>query len=296
MSAVALTDPRLDHTSSTDNVDRREELGEFLRSRRERITPDQVGLALGARRRTPGLRREEVAQLSGVGVTWYTWLEQGRDIRVSEQVLQALARTLRLDPHERLHLFTLAGAPSAVVTSECNALDPSIPLLLERLDSFPGVVLNRRYDILAHNRSYAGLIGDLDALPFDERNLLWLMFTSTPMRRSIGENWPAVSRRCAAQLRLALAERASGPSRSLVKRLSAASPEFDAVWAEHDVAPTENVVKHFQHPDLGALSFAATNLWLSERGGNRMTAYTPLDQRTTNRIERLALITPRPLY
>ena len=100
---------------------RRHELAAFLRSRRERITPEQVGLPLSGRRRTPGLRREEVAQLAGVGVTWYTWLEQGRDINASEQVLAAIAATLLLDPYERAHLYTLAGQPEPPIARDCKA-------------------------------------------------------------------------------------------------------------------------------------------------------------------------------
>src|SRR5947208_6499397 len=108
---------------------RRRELAAFLRSRRERITPEQVGFPPGPRRRTPGLRREEVAQLAGVGVTWYTWLEQGRAIKVSEQVLDAIAATLQLDPQERAHLYTLAGAGEPLVEKQCRAISPSIGLM-----------------------------------------------------------------------------------------------------------------------------------------------------------------------
>src|SRR2546429_3824526 len=110
---------------------RRRELGAFLRSRRERIHPDQVGLRPSRRRRTPGLRREEVAQLAGVGVTWYTWLEQGRDIRASAQVLDAIAKTLLFDAHERSHLFTLAGAADTLIADDCATLAPPVQLLLD---------------------------------------------------------------------------------------------------------------------------------------------------------------------
>src|SRR6266699_3579571 len=111
---------------------RRGELAAFLRSRRERIHPEQVGLRPTRRRRTPGLRREEVAQLAGVGVTWYTWLEQGRDINASPQVLDAIARTLLFDPHERTHLFTLAGAPDTTIAGECKTLSATTQLLLDQ--------------------------------------------------------------------------------------------------------------------------------------------------------------------
>src|SRR2546421_10035516 len=110
---------------------RRAELASFLRSRRERIEPEVVGLPPGLRRRTPGLRREEVAQLAGVGVTWYTWLEQGRDINPSAQVLDAIARTLQFDSHEHSHLFTLAGTPTTTIVDECRALCPTVQPLLD---------------------------------------------------------------------------------------------------------------------------------------------------------------------
>jgi transcriptional regulator with XRE-family HTH domain len=127
------------------------------------ITPDQVGLPIGARRRTPGLRREEVAQLAGVGVTWYTWLEQGRDIKVSEQVLDAICRTLMLDAHERAHVFTLAGAPRVASIKECDAVPAPVPAILDQCSPFPAVVMNGRYDILAYNQAYTGLMGDIGA-------------------------------------------------------------------------------------------------------------------------------------
>src|SRR5215471_6096472 len=124
---------------------RRAELAAFLRSRRERITPEQAGLPPGSRRRTPGLRREEVAQLSGVGVTWYTWLEQGRDITVSDQVLAAIARSLMLEAYERSHLFALAGsAATQSITRDCQTVSPAMHAMLAQLDPFPAVVQNAR--------------------------------------------------------------------------------------------------------------------------------------------------------
>src|ERR1700689_4930123 len=140
---------------------RRQELAGFLRSRRERIAPEQVGLPPAARRRTPGLRREEVATLAGVGVTWYTWLEQGRDINASPQVLNAVARTLLLDPHEREHLFRLAEVADASPEAECQSLPPTTQLLLDKLDPYPAMVRNGRYDTLGFNRSYERMVGNL---------------------------------------------------------------------------------------------------------------------------------------
>ena len=142
-----------------DHALRRRELADFLRSRRERIVPEDVGLPPASRRRTPGLRREEVATLAGVGVTWYTWLEQGRDINVSPQVLDAVARTLLLDRSEREHLFRLADAPEVTAESECQGLQPTVQVLLDQLCPYPASVRNARYDILAFNGAYERLMG-----------------------------------------------------------------------------------------------------------------------------------------
>ena len=274
---------------------RRHALADFLRSRRERITPLDVGLPVGGRRRTPGLRREEVAQLAGVGVTWYTWLEQSRDIRVSEQVIDAIARALLLDRQERSHLFTLAGAPSAAASVESQAIPPTTLAMLDQLCPFPAAVVNGRYDILAFNRAYAGLMGDLGALPVPERNTLWLLFSSVAMRNLIVD-WEAGARRCVATYRTLFAEHMAEPAwKCLPKRLAEESAEFSAIWARHDVGVTEISTKRFRHPELGLLSFEASPLWFRPHGENRLIVYTPSDAATAERVGQLATVTPHAL-
>jgi transcriptional regulator with XRE-family HTH domain len=294
---MKVTDP-LSATGAEPVLDgdaRRQELADFLRSRRERATPEQVGIVAGGRRRTPGLRREEVAQLAGVGVTWYTWLEQGRDIKVSDQVLDAVARTLRLDRYEREHLFTLAGSATMHVARECDDVAGGTLLVLERLGNYPAVVLNGRYDVLAYNRAYEALIGDLGALSFDERNVLWLIFTSPPIRELL-VNWEQVARTAVARYRARMASHASEPAwRTLVKRLAAASEDFSRIWSQHEVTGTEASLKRFAHPELGLLSYHATVYSCTERLGNRFIAYTPADQVTMHRTEALLDLVPRPL-
>ena len=168
--------------TTTANGSRRAELAAFLRSRRERITPEQAGLAPGLRRRTPGLRREEVAQLAGVGVTWYTWLEQGRPINASAQVLGAVAQTLRLDQAERQHLYRLADVADAAATagaagSACEQVPADVQGIMDSLVPLPACVMNERYDLLGWNEAYAVLWpGVVGARP-GERNILWLNFT-----------------------------------------------------------------------------------------------------------------------
>ncbi|MGE5286325.1 MAG: helix-turn-helix transcriptional regulator [Micromonosporaceae bacterium] len=266
---------------------RREELAAFLRSRRERIMPEQVGLPPASRRRTPGLRREEVATLAGVGVTWYTWLEQGRDIHASPQVLDAVARTLLLDPHERAHLFTLADAQDGNPARDCQSLPPTIQPLLDHLEPFPACVRNARYDVLGYNRAYCHLLEDLDELPFEDRNVLWLCFTH-PAWRAAMIDWDDATRRMVAEFRAAMAEHVGEPAwKCLVARLCKASDEFAELWERHDVAAPENRTKRFLHPEVGLLRLDYTNLWLGQRLGTRMVTYTPADDMTMAKLKQL---------
>jgi len=274
---------------------RRQELADFLRSRRERITPEQVGLPSGGRRRTPGLRREEVALLSGLGVTWYTWLEQGRDIRVSPQVLEAVARTLHLDRHERSHLFTLADLPLAPDARECNVVTPALRLVLQQLDPFPACVMTARYDVLAYNRAYVAVSGDLDLLPVEERNNLWLAFASAD-RRALLIDWDEAVRRIVGMYRSAMADHVGEPAwTNLVDRLEQVSPDFREMWNRHDVEAPENLTKRLLHPQAGLLTFTHNSLWLAPRLGARLMTFTPLDDRTSRVLDRIDELEPPPL-
>jgi transcriptional regulator with XRE-family HTH domain len=274
-------------TVSEPDVVRRRALATFLRSRRERISPEQVGLPAGGRRRTPGLRREEVAQLAGVGVTWYTWLEQGRDINVSEQVLDAIARTLHLDPNERSHLYTLADAGEPVVEQQCKAISPALQKMLRQLEPFPTSVQNARTDILAFNRSYDALMNGVSRLPYEERNVLWLIFTNPEWRRSLVD-WDDSAPRMVAQFRGAMAAHIAEPSwKNLVKRLRAQSPAFDALWDQHEIRSPENITKRFLHPTLGLMRLDFTHLWLGPRSELVMKSYAPADDETAEKLEKL---------
>ena len=266
---------------------RRRELGAFLRSRRERIQPEQVGLRSLRRRRTPGLRREEVAQVAGLGVTWYTWLEQGRDIHASAQVLDAIARTLQFDAHEHSHLFTLAGVATTTIADQCVALCPTVQPLIDQLEPFPASVVNSRLDLLAYNRVYASFFNDLDAIPIEDRNILWLSFTH-PDWRNVIVDWDDAVGRMVGEYRAAMAEHLDDPAwKTLVARLHRASPEFTAVWERHDVQRVESRTKRALHPTAGLLSLDYTNLWVGQQVGTRIIAFSPADERTRNRLERL---------
>jgi transcriptional regulator with XRE-family HTH domain len=266
---------------------RRRELGAFLRNRRERVQPEDAGLRSSRRRRTPGLRREEVAQLAGVGVTWYTWLEQGREINPSAQVLDAIARTLQFDSHEHSHLFTLAGIATTTVAAQCIELCPTVQPLLDQLEPFPACVLNDRLDLLAYNRVYASFFEDLDAIPVEDRNILWLTFTDAAWRRPIVD-WDESVGNLVAEYRAAMARHLDEPAwKLLVARLHRASPEFRAFWERHDVQSVVSRRKRALHPTAGLLSVEYTNLWLGERHGTRIVAFTPADERTRKRLDSL---------
>ncbi|HEU5007687.1 MAG TPA: helix-turn-helix transcriptional regulator [Jatrophihabitantaceae bacterium] len=282
-AAVSSLRPRTPTRRDPDEL-RRAELSAFLRSRRERLAPAQVGVTAVGRRRTPGLRREEVAQLAGVGVTWYTWLEQGRDIKVSDQVLEAIARTLLLDRDERAHLFRLAGSSDTAMAKECAAVSPQLHATLARLEPFPACVINGKSDILAYNRVYARLISDLDAIPIEERNCLWLLFAD-PAWRKVIVDWDDAAMRMTANLRVLMAEHVGEPAwKGLVARLRTVSPEFAELWARHDVQGVENKSKRFRNPLVGMLKLDATNTWLAPRAGTRLQIYTPGDADTERKL------------
>jgi transcriptional regulator with XRE-family HTH domain len=291
IGATRLSPAAFSHTrtvSALEVIDtRRNELAAFVRNRRERLRPEQVGLPRSRRRRTPGLRREEVAQLAGVGVTWYTWLEQGRDIHPSHEVLDAIARTLRFDAHERTHLFTLAGIPVAPPADECSRLFPTAQAILDSLEPNPAVLMNARWDILAYNRVHASFFADLDGIPAEDRNCIWLAFTD-PEWREVIVDWDEIAARMVGEYRSAMAERLDDPSwRALLQRLLDASPEFAARWERHDVRRAESSRKRVRHPELGLLELDYTNLWLDPSLGARVVAFTPPDDRTASRLRDL---------
>ncbi|MCX5412702.1 helix-turn-helix domain-containing protein [Streptomyces sp. NBC_00059] len=285
MTTVA---PRATETETEAATDvRRHELADFLRSRRERITPEQVGLPRGRRRRTPGLRREEVAQLSAVGVTWYTWLEQARDIHVSPQVLDALARALLLDRSERTHLFALAGAVDPAPGSDCTGITPAMREMLTRLEPFPACVQNSRYDILAYNRTYGRLLCDLDDVAPEDRNCMLLAYTDEDWRSAVVD-LPGARRLMAAKFRAAMAEHLAEPAwKALLARLMEASPEFGEVWARHEVVGPSNRTKIFRNSRVGLLRLDHTDLWLGPSVGPRLVTYVPSDEEARQGLERL---------
>jgi transcriptional regulator with XRE-family HTH domain len=281
--------PAASRPASSPSATRRTELADFLRTRRERISPDDVGLPSGGRRRTPGLRREEVALIAGVGVTWYTWLEQGREINASVQVLEAIARTLRMDSQERWHLFQLAGVTLVAPTTECVRPSDDIQVILDQLDPMPAAVLSARYDILGYNRAYNRMAGDLDAVEPGELNQLWLFFTH-PYWQSMCLRRAEAAAHLVGSMRAAMASHLDDPLWvELVHRLREASDEFDALWRRHDVVDRALPAKDFKSP-VGELHLQATRMSIGSDALNRMVVYSPRDDTTTQRLIQLVAL------
>jgi len=272
--------------------DRRKEIASFLRSRRARLQPEQVGLPRGSRRRTPGLRREEVAALAGVSTEWYTWLEQARDVRASEAVLKRIAAALRLEPGETHHLLTLAGydwngtrnggPPSAT-------LSPALQRLLDELDPCPAWVFGERWDMLGWNRGAAIIWGDLAAMEGIERNALYQVFMNPRLRQMLVD-WEAHARDMVAKLRHMHARNVDDAwFNELIRVLRERSAEFAAFWGAHDVQLPRDGVKVYDHPTAGRLTFDYTQLDIADErlAALRLIVYVPVPGTgTRERLER----------
>lgn len=271
------TERALDRTP----VDRHRELGAFLRARRESTVPESVGYSSSTSRRTPGLRREEVAVLAGVGVTWYTWLEQGRPVNASEQVLSAIARALLLDELETTHLFTLAGVVRRAddVRQQCRGLSPAVHVVIDQLGPLPALVLNGRYDILAANDAYCRLVDqDVPAIADGDRNWLYLALTDPHWRTTLVD-WRTHLDACAAQFRVAMADHLGDPLWThQLTRLLDASPEFEQAWSRHEVRRPEEPLKRFLNPHVGVVELRSSSWWAAPQHGTRMIFYTPVDE------------------
>jgi transcriptional regulator with XRE-family HTH domain len=271
--------------ATTDNpFARRREAGAFLRSWRGRLAPSAVGLPQGFRRRTPGLRREEVAILAGVGTTWYTWLEQGREIQPSNEVLSALAEVLRLDAAERHHLFSLYDRPTQTrrLPGE-EHVDEPLRHMVDGLAGQPALVLGWRWDILAWNRAAEVVIGSYAGLDGGRPNVLELLF-SDPAHRRLFVDWETVARGALATFRADCAQHVGDPDfEAMVARLARLSPEFAAWWPQHDVAHHLAGTKRLNHPTVGRMHFTFSMLAVGDRPGMKLFVFTAVDEEDTPR-------------
>ena len=278
---------------SERNGGRERELGDFLRSRRAAIDPADVGLPSGPRRRAPGLRREEVALLAGVSVTWYTWLEQGRAERPSRAVLDAVARALRLDDAEHSHLLTLArraAGDGAVEASSrarragegVDAVDlaghppDALVRTLDALDPAPSYLLGPRWEYLAWNRAQGLLYPKAESLAVEDRNLLFIVLCE-PSARELVVDREDEARAMVTEFRAATALLRGDPDlEELIARLRRESPEFECWWSGLDVAGFHSRLRRYDHPRAGRLTFEYQAFEPAEWPGLRLVTQLPV--------------------
>ncbi|NUS44094.1 MAG: helix-turn-helix domain-containing protein [Mycobacteriaceae bacterium] len=259
----------------------RAELAAFLKAQRARLRPADVGLpddVEPGRRRTPGLRREEVAELAGLSLTWYTWLEQGRRIAASPQVVAALARALKLDADAHGHLRRLAGLADPAGAEQIGAETRRLQRLVDAMLPNLAVVHDAAFDFVVWNTAFATVRANPAELPADRRNLLWLMFTDE-RTRTVMPRWEAAARAILSQFRATVGGRPDDARlAALVADLSAASPEFRAWWAEYRVQQFRPVTIDLDHPDLGPVNLDLYQLRLVENPDLLLVVQVPTAQ------------------
>lgn len=260
--------------------DRRREIATFLKTRRTRRQPEELGLPRGRRRRTPGLRREEVAVAAGVSAEWYTWLEQARAVRPSADVLRRIAAALLLEPGESRHLLTLAGygvQESAGELARPVSVSLRLQRLMDQLEYGPAWVYNERWDFLAWNRAATEIHGDLAAMYGIERNGLYQLFLGQRLRATL-QDWETHARDCVAKLRVEYASKLDDAwFNELVHLLRGRSPEFARWWSSQNIELSSEGVKHYEHPTAGRLVFDFTTLEVRDERLTplRLVTYVP---------------------
>ena len=255
---------------------RSQELGDFLKSRSTRVLPSQVGLPEGARRRTPGLRREEVTQLAGIGLTWYTWLEQGRPIKVSATVVESLSRVLLLDEQERQHLYLLANqTPPPVMPSYEGAVSPVLQNVIDSLALSPTLVIDGRFNIIAWNKVASVLFGEFVALNSRERNIVWATFTNKNYI-DLFLDWEPYAKNVLARFRAACGQYIDDPwIVRFVEELKEASEEFRTWWPLHEIQIDTGLYRDIYHSIAGKLDFNVSTFDVSDNSGLKMIVYSP---------------------
>lgn len=271
-SAAASAQPNERHERSGLSEQRRRELADFLRTRREKLKPEQMGITQVSRRRTPGLRREEVAEIAGVGTTWYTWLEQARDIQPSADVLKRLASALMMNPAETRHLFTLAGRAAPVEIEELRETPSENLLRLLNAFPLPGLLLGSRWDVIAVNSEAQRTFKALPSLVENRSN--WLHFYFLQMDRKNVLNWEMNARKMISDFRLSVSDSLDQPWVSqIVEDLRSKSPEFAAFWREHDVTDSSATLVEVQ-TENGVVKYERAMLRAAEDPRLKLVLYT----------------------
>ena len=276
-----------------DNMDertRRRELADFLKTRRARLSAVEAGFYTNSRRRTPGLRREELAELADVGITWYTWLEQAREIQVSIQVIGRIAAALQLTPIEKQHLFRLAKQPLTEDIEQPKIIGCALRHLLDDLETTPAFVTGRLWRIIAWNRAAAALFGDFGDLPEDERNLLRFAFTNEKTRE-IFVGWEDFAQTVLARFRRSCGHhyQADPEAVRLIESLKKESPEFNEYWSNYDLRDgLAHTHREINHPQIGSLMLEETALQIGDASDFQLTTYAPTaEPKTLSKLRRL---------
>ncbi len=261
---------------SLNDSERRIVLGNYLKKLRTSLSPLDVGLVPGNRRRIQGLRREEVARIANIGLSWYTRLEQGRDIHPSVSVLDSLALALKLTPNERRHLFLLAGElPPPQLTATGEKISPDIQAMLDKLDPNPAYIIGKRWDFIAWNNA-ANTVFTIDKLsPPHHYNLMWRQFTD-PVWRESSEDWESVSKRIVAEFRISRSRYPGDASfDELVEDLKSTSADFTRMWQQHEAPSSLDGYKKLIHPALGTIEFNHITFQFPNEPDQIMMIYMP---------------------
>ncbi|MGG1638550.1 helix-turn-helix transcriptional regulator [Paenibacillus sp. NRS-1760] len=259
-------------------------LSSFLKSKRAKIMPEDVGFPIGTRRRTPGLRREEVAQLAGVSTTWYTWLEQGRDIQVSASVLECVAAALQLNDDEREYLYALAlgsGYSTLPINEEQTEITPSLKRILKELRFCPTIISDRRCQIVGWNEAASHVFMDFDQIPAEQRNMIELLFTRKEFRRLAG-NWEHFVGGFLAIFRAYYGQYVQDDwYERFIDEMKRSHPEFQYLWEQSQVSSAPDVLLEFRHARVGKMLFHLTSFQVKGNTDLRCSVYTPAPETST---------------
>ncbi|MBS4175093.1 helix-turn-helix transcriptional regulator [Bacillus sp. FJAT-49736] len=259
-------------------------LSEFLKAKRAKLNPQMVGLPSGTRRRTPGLRREEVAQLAGVSTTWYTWLEQGRDIKVSASVLDAISDALHLNRDERKYLYALAiedGIHPEFTDPTESEINPALKKILRELKYCPTIITDRKLFIVGWNKAAANVFIDFEQIPTEQRNLVQLLFSRKEFR-SLAVNWEHFVKGFIAIFRTYYGQYlADSWYKQFIENLEASYPEFHQLWNESEVSSAPEIQIEFRHAKAGKMIFNLTSMQIQGNEDLRCSIYTPVENTAT---------------
>ncbi|QQZ07796.1 helix-turn-helix transcriptional regulator [Heyndrickxia vini] len=263
---------------------RLQEMSDFLKAKRSKIHPQMVGLPTGTRRRTPGLRREEVAQLAGVSTTWYTWLEQGRDINVSTSVLDSVSKALQLNMDERKYLYALAtgeGTKPELMMENEPKISPSLNKILQELKVCPTIISDRRCNIVGWNEAAANVFLNFAEIDYDKRNLIYLLFARKELK-SLAVNWEHFVNGYLAIFRTYYGQYVADPwYDQFIDKMEKEYSEFHDMWNQSEVSSAPEVIIEFRHAKAGKMLFHLTSLQIQGTNELRCSIYTPSEESTT---------------